>query len=137
MNNFNHCTVNLRLFLCVSFALVLISYLPFSLPRTVSGASSIFGYYFGSNIPGQPQPAKSNSTSNSTAPPRPSNATSIPPPSNSTSPPPSNSTSPQPVNATSIAPSSTSTANSTSPPPFNATSIPPPSNSTSPPPSNT
>src|SRR5215467_8480145 len=111
MNNFNHCIVNLRLFLCLLFVLVVISYLPFSSPSTVSGASSIFGYYFGSNIPGQPQPTKSNSTSNLAAPP-PSNSTSnlaAPPPSNSTSnlaaPPPSNSTSnlaaPPPSNSTS------------------------------------
>src|SRR5262249_35349507 len=103
MNNFSHCTVNLRLFLCLLFVLVVISYLPFSSPSTVSGASSIFGYYFGSNIPGQPQPAKSNSTasppSNSTSPP-PSNL-AAPPPSNSTSPPPSNLAAPPPSNSTS------------------------------------
>src|SRR5215831_8320405 len=116
MNIFSHCTVNLRLFLCLLFVLVVISYLPFSSPSTVSAASSIFGYYFGSNIPGQPQPAKSNSTSNLTAPPpsnSTSNSTSIPPPSNSTPIPPSNSTS----NLAAPPPS-----NSTSPPPFNATS---------------
>src|SRR5215831_11982673 len=120
MNNFNHYAVNLRLFLCLLFALVLISYSP----RTVSGASSIFGYYFGSNIPGQPQPAKSNSTSNLAAPPpsnSTSNSTSIPPPSNLAAPPPSNLAAPPPSNLAAPPPSN-STSNSTSPPPFNATS---------------
>src|SRR5215469_12477255 len=134
MNNFSHCTVNLRLFLCLSFVLVVISYLPFSSPSTVSAASSIFGYYFGSNIPGQPQPAKSPPPFNATSILRPSNSTSnlaTPPPSNSTSnlaapPPPSNSTS----NVAAPPPPSNSTSNVAAPPPPSNLAAPPPSNST-------
>ena len=54
MNNFNRYTVNVRLFLCVLLVLVVISSSLFSSPRIVNGASSIFGFYFGSNLPGQP-----------------------------------------------------------------------------------
>jgi len=62
MNKSNKSTIIIRILSALLVLVVISCALSISI-KTVMGQQSIFGYYFGSNVPGQPQP--STSTSNS------------------------------------------------------------------------